>query len=283
MRHADVAMYVAKRSNRGYAVYSKEFYQPSEGILRLLGDLRRAIEQDELVLHFQPKVDLQSGVTTHVEALVRWVHPERGFIPPSEFIPFAEQTGFIRTITRCIMVKAIRQSKLWRDKGWNITISFNISSRDLINPELPNLIEKELTSSGVESHLIAIEVTESGFMEDPGQALDTLKRLEKLGITLSIDDYGTGYSSLSYIKKLPVQELKIDQSFVRNMVNDKNDAIIVKSTIESLKLLKRLGCDYAQGYYMSKPLPADKFEAWIEDGNTFNTMVLTLKSLPGKN
>ena len=301
MRHADVAMYVAKRSNRGYAVYSKEFYQPSQDLLRLLGDLRRAIENDELILYFQPKIDLQTGVTTHVEALVRWVHPQRGFISPAEFIPFAEQTGFIRTITRYIMEKAIHQSKLWREKGWDITISFNISSRDLINPELPTMIENELTRNGVEPHRIAIEVTESGFMEDPGLALDILKRLEKLGVGLSIDDYGTGFSSLSYIKKLPVRELKIDQSFVKNMVNDKNDAIIVKSTIdlghnmgfkvvaegvediESLKLLKRLGCDYAQGYFMSKPLPADKFEAWIEDGNTFNTMALTLKSLPGKN
>lgn len=301
MRHADVAMYVAKRSNRGHAVYSEEFYQPSQDLLRLLGDLRRAIENDELVLYFQPKIDLQTGATSHVEALVRWVHPQRGFISPAEFIPFAEQTGFIRTITRYVMEKAIYQSKLWRDKGWDITISFNISSRDLINPELPKLIEDELTKHGVEPHRIAIEVTESGFMEDPALALDILKRLEKLGVALSIDDYGTGFSSLSYIKKLPVRELKIDQSFVKNMVNDKNDAIIVKSTIdlghnmgfkvvaegvediESLKLLKKLGCDHAQGYFMSKPLPADKFESWIEDNNSFNTMALRVKSLQVKN
>ena len=296
MRHADVAMYVAKRSNRGYAVYEKSFHQPRVELLRLLSDLRRAIDQDELVLYYQPRVDLKSGTTTHVEALVRWEHPERGFVPPSEFIPFAEQTGFIRTITRAVMEKSIQQAKRWRDMGWDIVISFNISSRDLVNPELPKLVEDELTRVGVEPGRIAIEVTESGFMEDPGQALDILKRLEKLGIKLAIDDYGTGFSSLAYIKKLPVQELKIDQSFVRNMVTDRNDAIIVKSTIdlghnmglkvvaegvedvEIMKMLKSLGCDHAQGYFMSKPLSAEKFEAWLATNNDFRTMVLDMKS-----
>ena len=281
MRHADIAMYVAKRGNRGYAVYSKAFYQPNDNLLRLLGDLRHAVERDELVLHFQPKIEMQSGTTTHVEALIRWIHPERGFIPPSEFIPFAEHTGFIRTITLKVIQKAVQQCRLWQDKGLTMVISFNISSRDLINPELPNLVENELAKSGLDPHCIAIEVTESGFMEDPAQALEILNRLNKLGVSLSIDDYGTGYSSLSYIKKLPVQELKIDQSFVKNMVTDKDDATIVKSTIdlghnmglkvvaegvedvESWNLLKQLGCDYAQGYFMSKPLPAQQFEVWL--------------------
>jgi diguanylate cyclase (GGDEF)-like protein len=296
MRHADVAMYVAKRSNRGFAVYSEEFYQPRQDYLRLLGDLRTAIERDELILYFQPKVNLRTGKTTQVEALIRWVHPQRGFVPPIEFIPFAEHTGFIRTITRCVIQKAIRQCKTWKDQGIDIVISFNISSRDLVNPELPNLVENELMENGVESHRIAIEVTESGFMEEPGQALDILRRLDKLGVRLSIDDYGTGYSSLSYIKKLPVQELKIDQSFVKNMINDANDAIIVKSTIdlghnmglkvvaegvedvESLAMLKQLGCDHAQGYYMSKPLSAGDFETWLSNGNEFDTMKLLISA-----
>ncbi len=294
MRHVDVAMYVAKRSNRGFAVYSAEFYQPRQDFLRLLSDLRTAIERDELVLHFQPKVNLRTGKTTNVEALIRWVHPQRGFVPPSEFIPFAEHTGFIRTITCSVIEKAIRQCRLWKDQGIDMVISFNISSRDLVNPELPKLVENALTENGVEPHRIAIEVTESGFMEEPGQALDILQRLDKLGVRLSIDDYGTGYSSLAYIKKLPVQEIKIDQSFVKNMINDTNDAIIVKSTIdlghnmglkvvaegvedvESLSMLKQLGCDYAQGYYMSKPLSAEDFEAWLSNGNDFDTMRLVI-------
>jgi len=297
MRHADIAMYVAKRSNRGHAVYRKEFYQPREDFLRLLGDLRTAIEKDELVLYYQPKVNLLNGKTTHVEALIRWVHPQRGFVPPDDFIPFAEQTGFIRMITHCVIQKAVRQGKAWKDKGIDIVISFNISSRDLVNPDLPNLVEKELADHGLEPQRIAIEVTESGFMEDPGQALDILQRLDKLGVQLSIDDYGTGYSSLSYMKKLPVQELKIDQSFVKNMVNDRNDATIVKSTIDlghnmglkvvaegvedldSLKLLKQLGCDHAQGYYMSKPLSSEQLEIWLNGGNDFDTRKLAISDI----
>lgn len=296
MRYADVAMYVAKRGDRGYAIYSDEFYQPHKDYLRLLGDLRIAIERDELVLYFQPKVNLKTGKTTHVEALIRWIHPERGFVPPADFIPFAEQTGFIRSITRWVIRKAIQQSKCWADQDIDIVISLNISSRDLVNPELPNFVKNELTANQVEARKIAIEVTESGFMEDPDHALSILRQLHELGVQLSIDDYGTGYSSLSYIKKLPVQELKIDQSFVRNMIKDANDSIIVKSTIElghnmglkvvaegvedveSLNMLKKLGCDHAQGYYMSKPLSAQDFEAWLSNGNEFDTMKLVVSS-----
>ena len=297
MCHADVAMYVAKRGDRGYAVYSSEFYQPRKDYLRLLGDLRAAIERDELVLFYQPKINLRTGKTTHVEALIRWVHPERGFVPPVDFIPFAEQTGFIRSITLWVIRKAIRQSKCWADQGLDIVISLNISSRDLVNAELPNLIKNELVVNGVQARKIAIEVTESGFMEDPDQALNILRRLDELGVQLSIDDYGTGYSSLSYIKKLPVQELKIDQSFVRNMVKDANDSIIVKSTIElghnmglkvvaegvedveSLNMLKKLGCDHAQGFYMSKPLSVTDLETWLSGDNEFNTMKLLASSV----
>ncbi len=294
MSHADLAMYAAKRGNRGYAVYSKELYQPREDFLRLMGDLRTAVEQNELVLYFQPKVDLRTGKTTHVEALIRWIHPQRGFVPPNEFIPFAEQTGFIRSITGWVIRNAIQQGKTWKSQGIDIIISFNISSRDLVNPQLPQQIANELTANGLEPGRIAIEVTESGFMEDPGLALDILRKLDTLGVRLSIDDYGTGYSSLSYIKKLPVQELKIDQSFIRNMVNDRGDAVIVKSTVdlghnmglkvvaegvedvESLAMLKQLGCDLAQGYYMSKPLAAEAFETWLATRGDFNTMAINI-------
>lgn len=284
---ADVAMYVAKRGNKGYAIYQPEYYQPREDYLTLLGELRLAVERNELTPYYQPKINLQTGLTTQAEVLVRWIHPRRGLVPPVEFIPFAEQTGYIRVITLWIIRQAIRQCSEWRDRGMDMTVSVNISSHDLINPELPELVADELAKHGLDAHKIGIEITESGFMEDPVQAMEILKRLDRLGIKLSIDDYGTGYSSLSYIRKLPVRELKIDQSFVRNMATDDDDATIVKSTIdlghnmglqvvaegvENMQiwgLLQRLGCDYAQGYCMSKPLPAVEFEKWVAENRVF--------------
>lgn len=279
--HADVAMYVAKRGNTGYAVYDPSHHQPHQQHLTLLGELRRAVEQDELTLYYQPKVNLHSGKTAHVEALVRWIHPRRGFIPPSEFIPFAEQTGYIRTITRWVVEHAVLQCRKWRDDGIELTVSINISVRDLLDPELPELVASALRNHQVDARRLCIEITESGVMEDPGQAMRILKQLNELGVGLSVDDYGTGYSSLSYIKKLPIQELKIDQSFVKNMVMDRDDATIVKSTIELghnmglkvvaegvedqhvLDLLRELKCDHAQGYFMSRPLPANELKKWL--------------------
>lgn len=282
--HADVAMYEAKRGNKGYAVFRPEQYKPREDYLSLLGELRRAVERDELVLHYQPKVNLCTGGTTQVEALLRWIHPQRGFVPPGDFIPFAEQTGYVRAITAWIVRRALRQCREWKDKGLDLTVSLNISTRDLINPELPNVVAAELAASRVEPDRLCLEITESGFMEDPAHALEILSRLNALGVGLSIDDYGAGFSSLSYIRKLPVGELKIDQSFVTNLARNSEDAIIVKSTIdlghnmglkvvaegvedrESWELLRRLGCDHAQGYYMSKPLAADRLEVWLTTG-----------------
>jgi len=283
-RRADIAMYVAKRGNLGFVIYKTAHEKSHEGYLTLLGELRRAVDQDELVLYYQPKIDLQSGKTLQVEALVRWNHPVRGFVPPFEFIPFAEQTGYIRTLTRWIIGEAIRQCKEWCTQGMDIVISVNISSRDLLDLGLPDMVSGELQKHDLAPQFLGIEITESGFMEDPAQALEILKRLDELGVKLSIDDYGTGYSSLSYLKKLPVHELKIDMSFVKNMSTDKNDATIVKSTIdlghnmglkvvaegveslEILQLLGGLGCDLAQGFFMSKPLPAKEFEAWYRQG-----------------
>lgn len=287
VRLADVAMYVAKRGHHGSAVFEPAFHQPQENYLTLLGELRHAVEQDELVLYFQPKVDLRSGITSQCEALVRWNHPKRGFVPPGDFIPFAEQTGYIRDMTRWILRSAIRQCGLWQAQGINVAISVNICARDLLDPELPGLVADELKLRGVDARWLGIEITESGVMEDPARSMETLHRLDKLGVKLAIDDYGTGYSSLSYVKKLPVKELKIDQSFVRNMATDGDDAMIVKSTIELghnmgmevvaegvedlsiWALLKQMGCDHAQGYCMSKPLPAEQFETWLAANPAF--------------
>lgn len=287
LRHADVAMYVAKRSHLGLAVFKTYFHQPREDYLTLLGELRRAVAKDELTLHFQPKVDLRSGVTNQAEALVRWIHPQRGFVPPAEFIPFAEQTGYMREITHWVIRKVIRQCGEWQTRGLELTIAVNICARDLLDPDLPGLIAGELQQHGLDARWLGIEITESGVMEDPARSLDTLRRLEALGIKLAIDDYGTGYSSLSYVRKLPVQELKIDQSFVRDLATDSGDAAIVKSTIElghnmglqvvaegvedlaTWRLLQQMGCDYAQGYCMSKPLPAGAFEQWLKANPVF--------------
>lgn len=287
IRHADIAMYVAKRGNLGCAVFQPSEHKPHEDQLTLLGELRRAVAKDELVLYFQPKVDLKTGTTTQAEALVRWIHPQRGLVPPGDFIPFAEQTGFIRTMTHWIILRAIRQCGEWQARGINVTISVNICARDLLDSALPELVARELKRCGVDARWLCMEITENGVMEDPGKSLDTLRLLDKIGIKLAIDDYGTGYSSLSYVKKLPVTELKIDQSFVRDMATDADDAMIVKSTIdlghnmgmqvvaegvEDLSiwaLLRQMGCDCAQGYCISKPLPAEKFEQWLAANPVF--------------
>lgn len=281
LRHADVAMYVAKRGHHGLTVFEKHFHQPREDYLTLLGELRRAVDENELTLYFQPKVDLRSGVTRQAEALVRWIHPQRGFVPPGEFIPFAEQTGYLREMTRWIIRRAIRQCGEWQARGLELTVAVNIGARDLLDPDLPGLVAGELRQHGLDARWLGIEITESGVMEDPARSLDTLRRLDALGVKLAIDDYGTGYSSLSYVRQLPVKELKIDQSFVRNLATDSGDAAIVKSTIElghnmglqvvaegvedltTWHQLQQMGCDYAQGYCMSKPLPADAFEQWL--------------------
>lgn len=287
VRHADIAMYVAKRGNRGYALFQPDEHRPQQDYLTLLGELRNAVERDELVLYYQPKVDLSTGATAQAEALVRWVHPQRGLVPPGDFIPFAEQTGYIRTMTRWIIRRAIRQCGDWQARGINVVISVNICARDLLDPGLPDLVAADLKQHGVDARWLSMEITENGVMEDPRKSMDTLRRLDQLGIRLAIDDYGTGYSSLSYVKKLPVTELKIDQSFVRDMTTDADDAMIVKSTIELghnmgmqvvaegvedlaiWALLRQMGCDMAQGYCISKPLPADRFEQWLAANPVF--------------
>ncbi|MCW5626736.1 MAG: EAL domain-containing protein [Burkholderiales bacterium] len=285
MRHADVAMYVAKRGNAGYAVYDPRYEEGRQSHLSLLGELRRAVERDELLLHYQPKLDLKSGAVQRVEALVRWNHPERGFVPPGEFIPFAEQTGYIKRVTHWVIERTFRQAADWHRRGIDVAISVNISARDLMSADLFDLVTRHLNINAVPPARICLEITESGVMEDPQRALDILARLHGLGVWLSVDDFGTGYSSLAYLKKLPVQELKIDRSFVMHMVDDEDDATIVRSTIElghnmglevvaegvedraGLELLTRLGCDQVQGYFVSRPLAVEAFEQWLEQHN----------------
>ena len=281
IRRADIAMYVAKRNNSGVVHYDPGFEHGKPSHLSLLGELRSAVEGDQLTLYYQPKVDLRTGASDSVEALVRWVHPERGFVSPIDFIPFAEQTGYIRAVTRWVLERALRQCGDWHVRGIDVKVSVNMSARDLMSTDLPEMVSTLAAKYGIPPPLICLEITESGVMEDPARALETLQRLHEIGVRLSIDDFGTGYSSLSYIRKLPVQEMKIDRSFVRNMVTDKDDRVIVSSTIElghniglkvvaegvedhaALMLLTSLGCDEAQGYFIAKPLPPAEYEAWL--------------------
>jgi diguanylate cyclase (GGDEF)-like protein len=282
MRAADVAMYEAKRTKSGFSVYDPAHDERRQEFLTLLGELRRAVEAGELVLHYQPKMALEEGRVTGVEALVRWRHPQRGFIDPEQFIPFAEQTGYISAITRWVLQKAIEQCGVWERTGLRIRMSVNISARDLqMGDALVQDVTAALTAAELPAGMLTLEITESALMADPGAAQSTLRRLRDLGIATSIDDYGTGYSSLAYIKQLAVNELKIDRAFVAGMEADRKNAAIVRSTIElghnlgltvvaegvetdhELAELRRFGCDFAQGFYFARPMPAASFERWL--------------------
>jgi EAL domain-containing protein (putative c-di-GMP-specific phosphodiesterase class I) len=281
LRHADVAMYEAKRSCRGIVAWDDRYDQHSLARLSLMSDLRKAVDNDELMLVYQPKIALGTAAGYHVEALVRWQHPVRGLVPPIEFIPFAEQTGYIRVITQWVIARAVAQCAEWRRRGLPMHVSINLSARDLVDAELPERFEALLERESCSADWISFEITESAILDDPGHALRNLERLRALGCTLAIDDYGTGYSSLAYLRRLPVQELKIDKSFVMGLARDANDLIIVRSTIElahnmglvvvaegvedetTFDRLRTLGCDMVQGYWLSRPLGAAELESWI--------------------
>ncbi len=281
LRRADVAMYLAKRNNSGYAMYALDQDDHSPDRLALVGDLRRAIERGELVLHYQPKVDCRTQKIVWVEALVRWQHPQRGELRPDEFIPLAEQTGLIRPLSLWVLDAALRQCRAWRDAGLQLPVAVNLSMRNLHDWELPNQIARLLQARGVPPSLLKVEITESSLMADPVRAMHILARLKAMDVQVAIDDFGTGYSSLAYLKDLPVSEIKIDKSFVRQMVTDRNDAAIVRSTIglshelglkvvaegvedqATWDLLASLGCDLVQGFYVSRPLAAADFIRWL--------------------
>ena len=281
-RRAEMALYKAKQAQTGTVVFNPDLDVHSKAALTLLGELRQAIEQDQLRLYLQPKVSLATGEVTGAEALVRWQHPQRGLVPPMQFIPFAEQTGFIRNITAWLLEASARTWRQWAEQGLRLQLSLNLSARDLMDHDLPDKLAYILEKHRVPPHRVCLEITESSIMDDPQRALQTLDQFHKMGLMLAIDDFGTGYSSLAYLKRLPVDELKIDKSFVMNMQRDEQDAKIVRSTIDlahnlGLKvvaegledeqawpLLKALSCDQAQGYWIAKPMPAPDFPDWIE-------------------
>ncbi|MBI3810727.1 MAG: EAL domain-containing protein [Nitrospirae bacterium] len=283
MRRADVAMYQAKQSGSGYAVYISEDDRHSPRRLALMGELRHAVERQELVLHYQPKIDLKAGRTVGVEALVRWNHPHHGLIPPDQFISLAEHTGVIKPLTLWILKEAAHQALAWHRTGMEIPVAVNLSVRNLQDLQFPAQITELFQTHGLRPDGLEMEITESAIMADPGRAMEILKRLRAMGIRLSIDDFGAGYSSLSYLRKMPVDTVKVDKSFVIGMAANSDDAVIVRSTIdlahnlglkavaegvESREILDRLatmGCDEAQGYFISRPVPAAEIAPWLAD------------------
>jgi diguanylate cyclase (GGDEF)-like protein len=282
MRRADVAMYAAKRNNVGSLIWHERYEQHSHERLSLISDLRKAIENDELLLMYQPKVSMSKNGEHFVEALVRWQHPSRGMVPPMEFVPFAEQTGSIRAVTHWVVAHAVAQCASWRRAGLPMNVSINISARDLMDAELPVRFASMLEQYDCRAQWIALEITESAIFEDAGHAIENLQLLHSLGCRLAIDDYGTGYSSLAYLRRLPLNELKIDKSFVQRMARDASDAVIVRSTIDlahnmglnvvaegvedeqTLERLRALGCDMVQGYFLSRPLSAADVATWLK-------------------
>jgi diguanylate cyclase (GGDEF)-like protein/PAS domain S-box-containing protein len=279
LRRADVAMYVAKRNKFGYAVYSPEQDEHSASRLALMGEMRQAIKGRQLALHYQPKVDLRRGTVFGVEALVRWNHPERGHLSPDQFVPLAEQTDLMSSLARWVMEESLTQLKQWRQTGLDLTVAVNLSAANLHEASLPEDIAELLARHDLPASCLTVEITESAIMA--AQADKTVRRLSEMGVGVSIDDFGTGYSSLSYLKTLPVDEIKIDRSFVRDMAIDSDDAAIVQPTIDlghnlhikvvaegveddaTCKMLRMLGCDYAQGYFISPPLPAEQLQEWL--------------------
>ena len=283
IQRADVAMYQAKQSSSGFMFYTPESDTYSLRRLILVGDLHHAIERNELMLHYQPKVDLVGQRVIGVEALLRWHHPTQGLIPPAEFIPLAEQSGLIRPLTAWVLRSALEQCEVWRKQGIQLSVAVNISVRNLQDTQFALQVQKLLEDSGTKPSCLELEITESAMMADTGRAHTILHRLDAMGIRLSVDDFGTGFSSLAYLKSLPIGALKIDRSFVMNMNISENDAIIVRSTIRlahdmglrvvaegvenqaTLDALTALGCDTAQGYYLARPLPLNEINRWLRE------------------
>lgn len=283
VQRADVAMYIAKRGNTQYALYDNKEDPHSINRLTLVNDLRDAISNNNLQLYFQPKFNVKTGGLVGVEALIRWQHPTYGFISPHENISLAEQTGLIKPLTAWVVETALEKFKHWEDNNPDLTIAINLSAHNFQDDDIYKLIKLCLKKFNVPPHKFQLEITESAMMAEPIRAKKTLQQLGDLGVIISIDDFGTGFSSLSYLKQLPVDEIKIDKSFVIDMINDENDAIIVRSTInlahnlglqvvaegvesqDILDILAILGCDTAQGNYLAEPMANKEFEDWLTD------------------
>ena len=283
LRRADVAMYEAKRSRARIETYDfdRDPYSPER--LSLLAELRRALDEDELVLHYPPKISLNTGAVIGVEALVRWEHPQRGLLGPGEFVPLAERTGMVADLTRWVLDRAVGQCAAWRAAGLDLPVAVNLAAGNIVDSALPEFAAATLERYGVPGNRLECEISEHTVMSDPHRAGDVLGSLRDLGVRLSLDDFGKGQSSLSYLKRLPLDEVKIDRSFIMGMADDDDDAAIVRSTIdlarhlglevvaegveteEIVDGLRDLRCDIAQGFHFSRPLPSDSLRAWFDE------------------
>jgi diguanylate cyclase (GGDEF)-like protein len=283
LRHADMAMYDAKMGHTGISHFRGESEGARPARLALLGELREALNRDELVLHYQPKVAAGSGKLLGVEALVRWQHPTQGLLPPSEFIPVAEATTLIQRLTLIVVDKALAMSREWLDRGVRMPVAVNVSARSLLDLSFPDAIAAALGRARVPAGLLCLELTESTIMHDPDRALSIMQELRTIGVRLSVDDFGTGYSSMAYLKILPVDELKVDRSFVSQMNTSIDDTMLVQSAIDlghnlgmsvvaegvedkqTLLALKDLGADVIQGYYLGRPMDEAVLQQWVAD------------------
>jgi diguanylate cyclase (GGDEF)-like protein len=283
VQRADVAMYEAKREQGRIRLYDagRDPYSPAR--LQRIGELRDALVEGELVLHYQPKVSVAGGEVTGVEALVRWQHPRHGLLAPAEFLPLAERTGLMGELTRWVVDAALAQARAWQDEGIEVPIAVNLAAANILDAALPDAIADRLAHHGVPGERLTCELSEHTVMADPRRAGEVLERLRALGVRLSLDDFGTGHSSLSYLKRLPLDEIKIDRTFVSGITGDESDALIVRSTIdlarnlgleivaegvegaEVLHRLRSLRCDEAQGFHLSRPLPADALAEWLAE------------------
>jgi diguanylate cyclase (GGDEF)-like protein len=282
LRRSEIALNQAKALNSEYSTYQEGQDEHNLRQIELINSLSIALETDLLNIHYQAKVDTIKNEITQAEALLRWTDSKYGFVSPEEFITLAEQTGLMPTLTQWVLNKVFCQAKIWEQQGLNLTIAINLSAYDLVD-EFPEIISKLLTKHNLSASMIMLEITESAFINNPDEAIKVLHKLKNIGFSLSIDDYGTGYSSLSQLKKMPVDELKIDKSFVLKLEHEKYDQAIVQSTIElahniglsvvaegvetleSFSMLKKWNCNKIQGYYISRPISAEDFETWIKD------------------
>ena len=280
LQYADLAMYEAQKNHVSYAIFDPEQHRTPVKKLVLVGELRDAIKNGEMVLFFQPQISVINGKLSGAEALVRWQHPIKGLVMPNDFIDVIEQTGLSSTLIKWVLDKALQHQQEWLDLGLDINMSVNLSIKNLHDYEFPNDAKKLFNKWQANPSRLTLEITESGLMVDPGRVTKVVAALKETGVNLSIDDFGTGYSSLAYLRKFPAREIKIDKSFVLDMLVNEDSAVIVKSTIDMAHnigrlvvaegvenhdtqvLLKRLGCDFLQGFFFSKALPADEFVKW---------------------
>lgn len=283
LQQAELAARQAVRGGLPWAVYSDQHQQVESERLELLGDLDHAIESGEVKPYYQPYLDLRprEPLLKGVESLARWIHPERGVLTPATFIAIAEESELIQGLTRCMVQETVHQLRTWADAGWRPEVSINLSTRNLPRKDLPDLLSRCVLEGGLKPEDFTLEITENLFIHHYEDSRDCLIRLHEMGFRLAIDDFGTGFSSLTYLKRLPVDRIKIDQSFVRDLLEDATDREIVQTIIglahrlhtevlaegvernDQFELLRSLGCELVQGYFLTPPLPADQLRAWI--------------------